>query len=277
MQRSTSRRKRPLIIVLLPIIIGIITVAITYFSGEEQTVPVTGREQRVGMSDQQQMALGAEVFQQTLMEVRAKIVDSGPEYDMVRNVAQRIAAQGAKDKPDFEWQVVLIDEAQANAFCLPGGKIVVYTGLLQVAETEAQLAAVVGHEVAHATAEHGAERIFREELTNTAVQMAAGAVAGGDPQQMQQIAGLLGAGAQVGFSLPWSRSQESEADVIGLIYMARAGYNPEEAVTLWENMERATQGQRQPEYLSTHPDPQNRIAEIQEWLPRALEEYQEAR
>jgi predicted Zn-dependent protease len=133
---------------------------------------------------------------------------------------------------------------------------------------------VLGHEVAHAVAEHGAERIFRQQLTDTAVQFAAGAFSD-DPAEFRQIAGLLGAGAQVGLSLPWSRDQESEADHIGLIYMARAGYDPRAAVTFWRRMEEAVKGkQRPPEYLSTHPESTTRIEQIEGWLPEALEEYE---
>lgn len=266
--------RRPLWLVLLPVLIGVIVLAVTWFGSEEQRVPVTGREQRVGLSDEQQMELGAQVYQQTLQETAPLIVTSGPEFERVQEVASRLAAVGADDKPDFAWEFTLVDDPQANAFALPGGKIVVYTGLLDVAQTDAQLATVIGHEVAHATAEHGAERIFQQQLTDTAISAAAGALAS-DPAQFQQIAALIGAGAQVGFTLPWSREHESEADRIGLIYMARAGYDPREAVTFWEQMEAASAEQgRPPEYLSTHPNPDTRIQQIQEWLPEALEEYE---
>jgi metalloendopeptidase OMA1, mitochondrial len=261
---------------VLPAILAIAAAGYLWFTAEEQEVPITGRTQRVNLTDQQQEQLGAQVYQQTLQESAGVIVASGPEYEMVQRVADRIAAVGAGDKPEFEWEFSLIDDPQANAFCLPGGKIVVYTGILPVAKTEAGLATVVGHEVAHATAEHGAERIFQQQLTQTAVQIVA-AGAAENQQQYEQIAGLLGAGAQVGLTLPWGRDQESEADHIGLIYMARAGYDPVEAVGFWQRMERAHRDQPQPpEYLSTHPSSETRIDQIQGWLPEAQAEYRPA-
>lgn len=256
---------------MLGVVLAIAVVAFTYFSGEEQTVPVTGRTQRVAMSDQQQQQLGLQVFDQTLAEEGEKVVESGAQYEQVKRVAERLARIGAVDKPEFEWEFALVDRPEANAFCLPGGKIVVFTGLLDVAKTDDQLATVVAHEVAHAVAEHGAERIFREELTNRAVAAASGAFAD-DPQRFQQVAGLLGAGAQVGLSLPWGREQESESDHIGLIYMARAGYDPEEAITFWQNMAKQSEGQQPPEYLSTHPSHGTRVQQIRGWLPEAARE-----
>jgi predicted Zn-dependent protease len=261
---------------VLPAILAIAAAGYLWFTSEEQEVPITGRTQRVNLTDQQQEQLGAQVYQQTLQESAGVIVASGPEHDMVQRVADRIAAVGAEDKPEFEWEFTLIDDPQANAFCLPGGKIVVYTGILPVAKTEAGLATVVGHEVAHATAEHGAERIFQQQLTQTAVQIVA-AGAAENQQQYEQIAGLLGAGAQVGLTLPWGRDQESEADHIGLIYMGRAGYDPAEAVGFWQRMDRAHRDQPQPrEYLSTHPSSETRIEQIRDWLPEAQAEYRPA-
>ncbi len=257
--------------IVLGLVLAIAVVAFTYFSGEEQTVPITGRQQRVAMSDAQQQELGLQVFEQTLAEEGEKVITSGDQYEMVRRVSERIARVGAVDKPEFDWQFALVDRPEANAFCLPGGKIVVFTGLLDVATTDDELATVVGHEVAHAVAEHGAERIFREELTNRAVAAASGAFAD-DPARYTQIAGLLGAGAQVGLSLPWGREQESESDHIGLIYMARAGYEPEAAITFWQKMSKQAGGQRPPEYLSTHPSGETRVRQIREWLPEAQRE-----
>jgi predicted Zn-dependent protease len=237
-------------------------------------VPIVGREQKVGMSDDQQMKLGAQYYDEFLNQESGNVIDSGPEFETVTSVTDRIIEVASEYKPDFEWEVTLVDNPQANAFCLPGGKMVVYTGILGPAKTAEGLATVLGHEVAHAVAEHGAERIFREQLTDTAVQFAAGAFAD-DPVEFRNIAGLLGAGAQVGLSLPWSREQESEADHIGLIFMAKAGFDPREAVTFWERMEEATKGQGQPpEYLSTHPGSDTRIEQIQGWLPEALKEYE---
>lgn len=269
-----SRRGGGWLKIAVPLLIGAAVLGFRYCSADEQVVPITGREQRVSLSDDQQMQLGAQYYDEFIQQSAGAIVDSGPQFELVTSVTDRIIEVAEEHKPEFEWEVTLVDEGQANAFCLPGGKMVVYTGILKPADDEAGLATVLGHEVAHAVAEHGAERIFREELTNTAVQFAAGAFAD-DPVEFQHIAGLLGAGAQVGLSLPWSRDQESEADRIGLIYMARADFDPRAAVGFWERMAAATDGQqRPPEYLSTHPESETRIEQIKEWLPEALEEYE---
>ena len=254
--------------ILIGVVFALVALAVTYFGSEQQDVPVTGRSQRVALSDAQQQELGLQVYQQTVSEAGDDVINSGADYEQVRRVAERIAAVGAKDKPLFDWEFTLLKRDEANAFCLPGGKIVVFTGLLDVARTDDELAAVIGHEVAHAVAEHGAERIFREQLTQRAVAAASGAFAD-DPQRYQQVAGLLGAGAQVGLALPWSRAQESEADHIGLIYMARANYDPGAALTFWKSMQQAAGGSAPPEYLSTHPSSATRIRQIRAWLPEA--------
>lgn len=256
--------------VVFGLVAALAVIAFTYFSGEEQSVPITGRSQRVAMSDSQQEQLGLQVYDQTLQEEGANVITSGAQFEQVQRVARRIAKVGAVDKPEFEWQVSLVDKAEANAFCLPGGKMVVFTGILKVARSDDELATVLGHEVAHAVAEHGAERIFRQELTSRAVTAASGAFAD-DPQRYQQVAGLLGAGAQVGLSLPWGRSQESEADHIGLVYMARAGYDPMASITFWQRMAKAG-GQAPPEYLSTHPSGGTRIRQLQGWMDEARRE-----
>ena len=272
---GSSRSRRSGLAITLLLIFGLAVVGFRYCSAEDQIVPIIGREQKVGMSDDQQIQLGAQYYDQFLGQEAGAIIDSGPAYETVTDVTDRIIEVASEYKPDFEWDVTLIDDPQANAFCLPGGKMVVYTGILGPARDEAGLATVLGHEVAHAVAEHGAERIFRQELTDTAVQFAAGAFAD-DPVEFRNIAGLLGAGAQVGLSLPWSRDQESEADHIGLIFMARAGFDPRAAIGFWERMATASKGQnRPPEYLSTHPESTTRIEQIRAWLPEALEEYQE--
>ena len=256
---------------IVGVVLALVAIAFTYFTAERQSVPVTGRPQRVAMSDKQQEALGLQVYDQTLQEDRANVIDSGAQYDQVQRVAKRISAVGAKDKPEFEWAVTLLRKEDVNAYCLPGGKIVVFTGLLDVAKTDDELATVIGHEVAHAIAEHGAERIFREQLTNRAVAAASGAFAD-DPAKYQQVTAMLGAGAQVGLNLPWGRAQESEADHIGLIYMARAGYDPSAALSFWKRMARTKQGGEPPEYLSTHPSGTTRIKDITGWLPEARRE-----
>lgn len=271
--RGGTRGRKSGLGIGLALLMGLAFVAFQYCSAEGQVVPITGREQKVSLSDDQQMQLGVQYYDEFLQQSSGSIIDSGPEWETVREVTGRIVAAAAEHKPEFKWEVTLIDDRQANAFCLPGGKMVVYSGILGPARDAEGLATVIGHEVAHAVAEHGAERIFRQQLTDTAVQFAAGAFAD-DPVEFRNIAGLLGAGAQVGLSLPWSREQESEADRIGLIYMARAGYDPRVAVGFWQRMDQASEGQeRPPEYLSTHPESATRIEQITAWLPEALEEY----
>jgi metalloendopeptidase OMA1, mitochondrial len=191
-------------------------------------------------------------------------VSTGPQYARVERVAKRIEAVAARDKPDFVWKVTLIRKNEANAYCLPGGKIVVYTGILPLTENDAGLATVLGHEVAHATAEHVAERMEREHLTEIAAAILAGGVAF-TPAQYARVFALVDAGA----SLPFSRSQESEADHIGLIYMARAGYDPHQALAFWKRMLRASKGKEPPEFLSDHPSDAHRVDRIRAEAERA--------
>jgi len=259
---------RPLIaLVLAAVIVGVL-----FLTADRQKTPVTHREQRVGLTDEQQMQLGDQQYAKTLREDRARIVSSGPQYRLVQRVARRIEAVAARDKPNFVWKVTLVRQKDANAYCLPGGKIVVFTGILPLTRNDAGLATVLGHEVAHATAEHVAERIEREHLTKVAATIIAGGVAF-TPAQFVRVMALIGVGA----SLPFSRAQESEADHIGLIYMARAGYDPHQALAFWKRMRRASQGKEPPEFASDHPSDQHRVERIRGWLPEAERAYHPAR
>ena len=253
---------------LVAIAIAAVVVGILLLSTHHQTTPVTHRSQHVGLTDAQQMQLGSQEYAKTLRTNRARIVSSGLQYAEVQRVASRIESIASRDKPNFVWRVTLIKKNEANAYCLPGGKIVVYTGILPLTENDAGLATVLGHEVAHATAEHVAERIERNHLTEVAAAIIAGGVAF-TPAQFVRITALLG----VGSSLPFSRSQESEADHIGLIYMARAGYDPHQAVAFWKRMRRASQGQAPPEFLSDHPSDAHRVERVQGWMPEAVRAY----
>ena len=249
---------------LVAIVIAAVVVGVLLLNSHRQKTPVTHRVQHVTLTDAQQMQLGSENYAKTLRENRARIVSSGPQYVEVQRVARRIEAVASRDKPKFVWKVTLIRKQEANAYCLPGGKIVVYTGILPVTENDAGLATVLGHEVAHATAEHVAERIERQHLTEVAAVIIAGGVAF-TPAQFARVTALLGVGA----GLPFSRSQESEADHIGLIYMARAGYDPHQAVAFWKRMQRASKGHEPPEFLSDHPSDTHRVERIRGWLPEA--------
>jgi predicted Zn-dependent protease len=257
---------------LISIALAAIVVAVLYFGfTHRQTTPVTHRTERVGLTDQQQMQLGSEQYAKTLHQYPNRVVSSGAAYAQVQRVAKRIETVAARDKPSFVWKVTLLRKKEANAYCLPGGKIVVYTGILPVTRSDAGLATVLGHEVAHATAEHAAERIEREHLTRVAAAIIAGGVAF-TPSQYVHVLAALGVGGTVA-SLPFTRGQESEADHIGLVYMARAGYRPHEALAFWKRMLRASKGKEPPEIASDHPSDQHRIEQIQKWLPEAEREY----
>jgi metalloendopeptidase OMA1, mitochondrial len=256
---------RPLVAVAIAAaVVGVLLLVQTH----RQKTPVTHRTQRVALTDAQQMQLGAQQYAQTLRTDRARIISSGPQYALVQRVAKRIEAVASRDKPAFVWRVTLLRKNVANAYCLPGGKIVVYSGILPVTRNAAGLATVLGHEVAHATAEHVAERIERQHLTGIAAAIIAGGVAF-TPAQYVRVMALLG----VGSALPFSRSQESEADHIGLIYMARAGYDPRQAVLFWKRMLRASRGKEPPEFLSDHPSDAHRVERVQGWLPEAERAY----
>lgn len=234
------------------------------------TVPETGRSQLLLFPDSQMTALGLQAYEEILKKEK---VSTDPEANaLVRRVGERIAVASGKD---YEWRFTVIDAPKTiNAFALPGGKVAVYTGILPVTQDEAGLAVVMGHEVAHATARHGAERMSQSTLLQGLALGGGVALGGGDPEKSRAIYGALGVGAAVGVVLPFSRKQESEADRIGLRYMARAGYDPEAAIPFWERMDAAARGkQRPPEFLSTHPSGETRIRQIREWLPEARAEF----
>jgi predicted Zn-dependent protease len=235
------------------------------------TVPYTNRRQFNIVSDSEEYKMGLQAYQETLS--KAKLSTDAQASAMVVRVGQRIAA--AAERPDFDWQFKLIDEPKTvNAFCLPGGRVAVYTGILPLTENEEGLAVVMSHEVAHALAHHGAERMSQGELVNLGGAALQVGMANKDPAVQQQVMGAFGLGASVGVLLPFSRSHEAEADHIGLILMAKAGYDPRAAVPFWQRME-AAGGQKPPEFLSTHPSDATRIKKIQAELPEALTYYKE--
>jgi predicted Zn-dependent protease len=235
-----------------------------------QTVPITGRSQLMLLPEGQELQMGITAFQDVL---RTAKVSSDPAVNgQVQRVGERIAQ--ATGRTDYQWEFRVIDDAQVNAFALPGGKVAVYTGILPVTRDDAGLAAVLGHEVAHAVARHGGERLSQQLLVSTGLAATQAALAGGDAAMMQSVTALLGAGASVGLLLPWGRSQELEADHLGLVYMAKAGYHPAAAKDLWVRMAQLDQGRaRPPEFLSTHPAPETRIRQIEAWIPEALQHY----
>jgi metalloendopeptidase OMA1, mitochondrial len=255
---------------LIALVIAALVVGVLLLRSHRQKAPVTHRVEHVGLTDTQQMQLGNEEYAKTLRQDRARIVSSGPAYLQVQRVAKRIETVAARDKPTFVWKVTLLRKNEANAYCLPGGKIVVFTGILPLTRNEAGLATVLGHEVAHATAEHVAERIERQHLTEIAIAIISGGIAF-TPSQYAHVVALLGIGGKAA-SLPFSRAQESEADHIGLIYMARAGYDPRQALAFWRRMLVASRGKEPPEFASDHPSTQHRIEQVRGWLPEAERE-----
>lgn len=259
---------------MIPILIAGIVIAWQFFSAEKFTNPETGEKVRVGMSAEQEASLGLQSFQEVLSQ--SDVVESGPEVELVTRVAKRLAAVTGPAAKDFEWAVSVVRNPAANAFCLPGGKIVVFTGILPVAETEAGLAVVMGHEMAHATARHGSQRVLQHGIYQTAMMGAAFSMGDMDFRQRQMLMGLLGAGAQYGVLLPFGREHESEADQMGLLYMARAGYDPRESIPFWQRMASASQGPQPAEFMSTHPSHGTRIQRLEEFMPKALQEYQKA-
>jgi predicted Zn-dependent protease len=234
-----------------------------------ESVPITGRSQVMMLSTSQEKQMGSEAYQEILK--KSKISTNPALNEQVTRVGRRIAE--ATDKTDFQWEFKVIEDNQANAFCLPGGKVAVYTGILPITRDDAGLAAVLGHEVAHAVARHGGERVSQEMGVSAALQIIQIGL-GSNTAFAQQATALLGAGASVGVLMPWGRAQESEADHLGLIYMAKAGYHPSAAKELWVRMEAASRGgQRPPEFLSTHPSEATRIKQIEGWMPEAMTYY----
>lgn len=243
-----------------------------YFSNQEQ-VPMTDRKQLVDISREQEMALGLQSYQQILSSER--VIPSGELVDQVREIGERIAAAAREfgHDPGFNWAFNLVESEQANAFALPGGKVAVYTGMLPVTQNINGLAVVMGHEIAHATARHGAERMAYQKLVRIG-SMAASLVVGDmgyDAQRM--VMGALGAGAKYGVLLPFSRNHESEADYIGLMYMARACFDPSEAPRVWERMGKLKDGREPSEFQSTHPSNDTRIEQFGQWMDAAQDVY----
>jgi predicted Zn-dependent protease len=247
-------------IVLLSLILSIFTSC--------SKTPYTNRKQMVIFSPQQELQMGYQSAQQILQH--EKVSNDRRINALVQRVGKRIANAAAQ--PGYKWQFFVIDKDQLNAFCLPGGKVFVYTGLFKAVQNEDQLAVVIGHEVAHAIARHGAERMSMIQLGRMGKEIASKTLGGG--KYAQVINQAYGAGETYGMVLPFSRKFEYEADEIGLYLMTKAGYNPNEALKFWDNMRRLKQGMKNPpEFLSTHPADINRIKKIQALIPKALQHY----
>lgn len=261
--------------VLLPLVAAIVFAIFQYFSSTRIVDPETGKVRRGALSDEQAETLGFQAYQQVLSEER--VVNSGPDAELVRRVAERLVGAVGNAGGEFDWKVSLIENPQANAFCLPGGKMIVQTGILPITKTEEGLAIVLGHEIAHATLRHGSQRLLHSQLAQTVLQGAAVSVSMGDMsvEQQRAVLGALGMGTKVGVILPFDRDHESEADERGLLYAARAGYDPREAIAFWQRMAESSSGQP-PEFLSTHPSHGRRIERLQQFMPKAVAEYEAA-
>ncbi len=242
-----------------------------------ETVPETGRRQLLLVGSGEVMQLSLSEFDKLKKDTP---ISKDPEQNaLVKRVGQRIA--GVVNLPNAQWEFVLFDKPDVmNAFCLPGGKVGVYSGILKVTQNEAGLATVIGHETAHAVAKHGEERMS-EGLLLQLGGTALAALTQSRPEAAQQlIQAAYGATANIGVMLPHSRQQELEADHLGLIYTARAGYDPHEAVAFWQRFKDYNEkrgGGKPPEFLSTHPVDDKRIAQLQELMPQATAEYQKAK
>ncbi|GAB3920363.1 M48 family metallopeptidase [Larkinella terrae] len=257
-----------------------------------QKVPLTGRKQLILIPNEQMLPLSFTNYKGVLDS--SKVVNSGGQEDMIKRVGVRIqkavesymAANNLSDRlKGFQWEFHLIESPQVNAWCMPGGKVAFYTGILPYTQNEAGVATVMGHEVSHAIAEHGNERMSEELVASGLLQGGQLLLGSLSQNQRSQTNALLlqavGAGLpvayQVGRALPHSRSQESEADKLGLIFMAMAGYNPQEAVNFWSRMAKAGSGQKPPEFLSTHPSDERRIRDLQSQMSDAMKYYQKSK
>jgi predicted Zn-dependent protease len=259
----------------------ILSIVLILVAAACSSVPMTGRNQLSLISNDELMALSTDEYKKVLDS--ADVVTTGHYADMVKTVGVRIQASVEKYMADngysdrlegFDWEFNLIkDDAMVNAWAMPGGKVAFYTGIMPLCQDEVGVAVVMGHEIAHAIASHGAERMSQ----GLALQLGVGTVQaamGEDPSTTQQIfLQSLGISSQLGI-LAYSRKHESEADKIGLVFMAMAGYDPREAPIFWERMSSNSAGQP-PEWLSTHPSHERRIAELNEHMPEALKYYQE--
>lgn len=242
--------------------------------------PVTGRKQLSLLPESQLQQMALQEYRGFLSQNRVVSVSNNRDAEMVNRVGTRIAAAitayytekgRGQILQGFQWEFNLIDKNEINAWCMPGGKVVVYTGILPVTQNEAALAVVLGHEISHAVANHGNERMSQAMLAQ-GLGAAGDILTSNNPRVNGIFNATYGAGAQIGVLLPNSRKQEYEADRFGLLFAAMAGYNPQEAVPFWQRMGRAG-GQKPPEFLATHPSDDNRIAKLQAYMPEALAYY----
>lgn len=244
-------------------------------------VPVTGRKQLNIIPDGEIMAMSYSEYSNFIKT--NKLSSDRANTNMVKSVGRKIqtaveqymAQNGwSSNLKGYEWEFNLIESNDVNAWCMPGGKVVVYTGILPITRTETGLAVVMGHEIAHAIAEHGGERMTQQLIAQMG-GVALNAALSSEPQKTRSLwMAAYGLGAQYGVLMPYGRTQESEADQMGLIFMAMAGYNPNEAIDFWKRMSKAG-GAKPPEFLSTHPSDETRINDLKKHLPEAMKYYKQ--
>ena len=262
------------------ILLGFVAYGGCYYLSNRSVDPYTGETVLIDASigPEQERAMGLQAYQEILSQERP-LPRSDQTSQQIQEIARRliakvpevtaeVAAGYGLPAPDhwksFEWDVNVIPSEQANAFCLPGGKMAVYTGLIPVAQNADAVAVVMGHEIAHALLRHGAQRMSQQKLTQ--IGQMAGAMSGMDPQQQQMVMAAMG----YGYLLPYAREHETQADEVGLMLAAAACFNPQEAVPLWQRMSEASGGQAPPEFSSTHPNPGTRIQNLTALMPKAM-------
>ncbi|SEP06437.1 Peptidase family M48 [Mucilaginibacter gossypiicola] len=244
------------------------------------TVPLTGRKQLNLVGDAEVNQSAAASYKQLLTDPKTKVIATGTDAQRVKTIGNRLASaiekylkdNGYGDQYSFNWEFNLIQSSEVNAWCMPGGKVAVYSGLLPVANTDAYLAVVMGHEIGHAIARHSAERISQEMIVQGGGQLVGAATSQQSQATQTAISTLYGVGSQLKL-LAYSRNQESEADRLGLTFMAMAGYDPHNAIAFWQRMAAQNKGGAPPELLSTHPADATRIANIQNLIPEAMKYY----
>lgn len=264
------------------IILGLIILNVLFLACSKQ--PLTGRRQLNLLPESEVQTMALQQYSSFLSQNKP-LPATDQRVQMVKRIGDRIAVactdylktRGFGDRiANYKWEFNVVESNEVNAWCMPGGKVVVYTGILPVTQNENALAVVMGHEIAHAIARHGNERMSQglvAQLGSTALSVALA----NKPQQTQALFNqAFGVGATVGVMLPFGRKQESEADEMGLIFMAKAGYDPREAIPFWQRMSKQSNGQKPPEILSTHPSDETRIEKLKELMPKAMIFYSKA-
>jgi predicted Zn-dependent protease len=259
----------------IPVILSLLS-ALIALSGCS-SVPETGRRQLIMVSSGDEAKMGLASFED--IKKQEKISSDAKANAQVRRVGQRIAGAVGRDLPNAQWEFVVFDSEQVNAFALPGGKVGVYTGLLKLVASDDELACVMGHEIAHVTSRHGAERVSQNMLVGGVSSVGALAMDYYNvaPATRDGVMALYGAGVQVGALLPYSRLHETEADSIGLKFAAAAGYDPRAAAAFWKKMAAKNSGASTPAWLSTHPSDESRIANLEKLAPQYMAVYENAK